>query len=63
MDQGIWILGGYQSDFPRNLAKEGLDFADLTSEIVDAKLTAAKVNDFGGSTATTVSFVVSAAQG
>ncbi|MDT5233729.1 MAG: acetyl-CoA C-acetyltransferase [Mycobacterium sp.] len=44
MDTDVWILGGYQSDFARNLTKEGLDFADLTREIVDAALTAAKVN-------------------
>lgn len=34
----VWILGGYQSDFARNLTREQVDF--------------------GGSTATTVSFVV-----
>jgi acetyl-CoA C-acetyltransferase len=44
MDTDVWILGGYQSDFARNLTKEGLDFADLTNEVVDAALTAAKVN-------------------
>ena len=44
MDTDVWILGGYQSDFARNLTKEGLDFADLTSEIVDATLAAAKVD-------------------
>ena len=44
MDTDVWILGGYQSDFARNLTKEGLDFADLTREVVDAALTAAKVN-------------------
>jgi acetyl-CoA C-acetyltransferase len=44
MDTDVWILGGYQSDFARNLSKEGLDFADLTSEVVDAALAAAKVN-------------------
>jgi acetyl-CoA C-acetyltransferase len=44
MDTDVWILGGYQSDFARNLTKEGLDFADLTSEVVDAALTAAKVD-------------------
>jgi acetyl-CoA C-acetyltransferase len=43
MDTDVWILGGYQSDFARNLTKERLDFADLTREIVDATLTAAKV--------------------
>jgi acetyl-CoA C-acetyltransferase len=44
MDTGVWILGGYQSDFARNLTKEGFDFADLTREIVDATLTAAKID-------------------
>ncbi len=36
----VWILGGYQSDFSRNLTREGLDFADLTGEIVDSTLAA-----------------------
>ena len=44
MDTDVWILGGYQSDFARNLTKEGLDFADLTREIVDATLIAAKID-------------------
>src|SRR5271163_758879 len=44
MDTDVWILGGYQSDFARNLTKEGLDFADLTCEIVDATLAAAKID-------------------
>jgi acetyl-CoA C-acetyltransferase len=44
MDTDVWILGGYQSDFARNLTKERLDFADLTSEVVDAALAAAKVD-------------------
>ena len=37
----VWILGGYQSDFSRNVTREGLDFADLTGEAVDATLAAA----------------------
>ena len=37
----VWILGGYQSDFSRNLTREGLDFADLTGEVVDSTLAAA----------------------
>jgi len=41
---GVWILGGYQSDFSRNLTREGHDFADLTSEVVDSTLEAAKVD-------------------
>jgi acetyl-CoA C-acetyltransferase len=39
----VWILGGYQSDFARNLSREGHDFADLTAEVVDSTLAAAKV--------------------
>src|SRR6478672_325626 len=35
---GVWILGGYQSDFARNLTREGRDFAALTTEIVDNTL-------------------------
>jgi acetyl-CoA C-acetyltransferase len=44
MDNDVWVLGGYQSDFARNLTKEGLDFADLTSEVVEAALAAAKLD-------------------
>jgi acetyl-CoA C-acetyltransferase len=44
MDSNVWILGGYQSDFARNLSKEGLDFTDLTAEVVDATLASAKVD-------------------
>jgi acetyl-CoA C-acetyltransferase len=40
----VWILGGYQSDFARNLDREGRDFADLTAEVVDCTLAAAKVD-------------------
>ena len=39
----VWILGGYQSDFARNLTREGHDFADLTSEVVDSTLAAAQL--------------------
>ncbi|WP_333895145.1 acetyl-CoA acetyltransferase [Mycolicibacterium gadium] len=39
----VWILGGYQSDFARNLTREGHDFANLTCEVVDSTLTSAKV--------------------
>ena len=34
---GVWILGGYQSDFARNLTKEGRDFADLTARSSTAR--------------------------
>ncbi|TQS41940.1 acetyl-CoA acetyltransferase [Cryptosporangium phraense] len=37
----IWVLGGYQSDFARNLKREGGDLADLTREVVDGTLDAA----------------------
>jgi acetyl-CoA C-acetyltransferase len=47
MDSGVWILAGYQSDFARNFTREGLDFADLTREVVDATLAAAKVDAAG----------------
>lgn len=36
----VWVLGGYQSDFARNLNREGLDFADLATEVVDGTLAA-----------------------
>ncbi|OBF29652.1 acetyl-CoA acetyltransferase [Mycobacterium sp. ACS4331] len=35
---GVWILGGYQSDFARNLSREGVDFAGLTAEVVENTL-------------------------
>jgi acetyl-CoA C-acetyltransferase len=40
----VWILGGYQSDFARNLTREQLDFADLTADVVTETLQAAKVD-------------------
>jgi acetyl-CoA C-acetyltransferase len=40
----VWILGGYQSDFSRNLTREGLDFAGLTAEVVESTLSAAAVD-------------------
>jgi acetyl-CoA C-acetyltransferase len=40
----VWILGGYQSDFSRNMTREGLDFADLTAEVVNVTLDAARVD-------------------
>lgn len=38
MSGGVWILGGYQSDFARNLTREGRELADLTREVVDHTL-------------------------
>jgi acetyl-CoA C-acetyltransferase len=40
----VWVLGGYQSDFARNLHREGKDFADLASEVVEQTLAAASVD-------------------
>jgi acetyl-CoA C-acetyltransferase len=40
----VWILGGYQSDFSRNLTREGLDYADLTTEVIDSTLASASVD-------------------
>lgn len=44
MTSNVWILGGYQSDFARNLTREGRDFADLTREIVDQTLAEAMID-------------------
>ncbi|WP_244895938.1 acetyl-CoA acetyltransferase, partial [Mycobacterium asiaticum] len=41
---GVWILGGYQSDFARNLSRERRDFASLTAEVVDNTLAAARTD-------------------
>lgn len=46
---GGWILGGFPSDFARNLTKEGRDFAALTAEVTlrpDARLIG-RVNGWG----------------
>ena len=43
MTSATWVLAGYQTDFARNMAKEGLDMADLTLEVVAGTLTAAGV--------------------
>jgi acetyl-CoA C-acetyltransferase len=40
----VWILGGYQSDFARNLAREGTDVAGLFAEVVPATLHAARTD-------------------
>jgi acetyl-CoA C-acetyltransferase len=44
MSENIWVLGGYQSDFARNLTREGKDVADLTSEVVDHTLESSAVD-------------------
>ncbi|WP_036453768.1 acetyl-CoA acetyltransferase [Mycolicibacterium smegmatis] len=47
--ENVWVLGGYQSDFARNLTRENLDFADLTREVIENTLAHAKIdaNDIG----------------
>jgi acetyl-CoA C-acetyltransferase len=40
----VWILGGFQTDFARNLTKEGRDFADLVAGVVTGTLEASKIN-------------------
>lgn len=42
MGADVWILGGYQSDYARNLQREGHDLADLTAEVVRETLAAAR---------------------
>ena len=44
MGSDVWILGGYQSDFARNLHREGTDFAGLTREVVDQTLAEAMID-------------------
>lgn len=44
MTGDVWILGGYQTDFARNLSREGRDFADLTREVVDQTLAEAMID-------------------
>jgi acetyl-CoA C-acetyltransferase len=40
----IWVLGGYQTDFARNLSREGIGFAELTRDVVDNTLVSAMVD-------------------
>ena len=44
MTTDIWVLGGYQSDFARNLTKEGLGIDALTDEVVRETLDAAGID-------------------
>ena len=41
MPANVWILGGYQSDFARNVQREGGDLGTLTAEVVRETLAAA----------------------
>ncbi len=39
----VWVLGGFQTDFARNLTREGRDVSDLVGEVVDGTLEASHV--------------------
>ena len=43
MQQGTWVLGGCQSDFARNLSREGVELDGLTAEVVRGALEDARV--------------------
>ena len=43
MSTGFWVLGGYQSDFARNLAKEGLGVDALMEEVLERTLEEASI--------------------
>lgn len=45
--EDVWILGGYQSDFARNLSREQIDFAGLTREVIDHTLDDSDVDASG----------------
>ena len=44
MTTGIWVLGGYQSDFARNLPREGVGMDGLVAEVVDGTLASAGID-------------------
>lgn len=44
MTTELFVLGGYQSDFARNLAKEDREVSDLVAELVDGALVDAAVD-------------------
>lgn len=39
-----WLLGAYQTDFARNYHRDGLDFADLTADVVRETLASARIS-------------------
>ncbi|MEN9506792.1 MAG: hypothetical protein RI958_2718 [Actinomycetota bacterium] len=43
MSTQIWVLGGHQTDFARNLTKEGVGFDRLTDEVITRTLEAARL--------------------
>jgi len=44
MQQPVWIIGGYQSDFARNFTKESLEISDLVKETTTGTLAAAGIS-------------------
>ncbi|MCB1129293.1 MAG: thiolase domain-containing protein, partial [Verrucomicrobiae bacterium] len=44
MTSGVWVLGGYQSDFARNLTREGVGIDGLTTEVVEGTLASAGIS-------------------
>jgi acetyl-CoA C-acetyltransferase len=44
MSAPVFVLGGYQSDFARHLAREGVGLAELTAEVVEGTLADAGVD-------------------
>ena len=43
MNSDVFILGGFQTDFARNYAKQGLEVSDLVADVVAGTLAAAQV--------------------
>jgi acetyl-CoA C-acetyltransferase len=44
MQQPVWIIGGYQSDFARNFTKESLEISDLVRETAEGTLSNAGIS-------------------
>lgn len=44
MSESVWIVGGYQSDFSRNVSREGLEVSDLVAEVARGALDAAGID-------------------
>ncbi len=42
--RNVWVLGGHQTDFARNLSREGKDSSDLFREVVEGTLGASAVD-------------------
>ncbi len=43
VESNVWIVGGYQSDFARNLTREGQDYAETIRHVVCETLASARV--------------------